>query len=267
MGDIPNSTFSRLLRIDSSQRLVGSDSITNFNVNLSRMTETNDVVRVVLKSVSFSNSMYNVEAPNDKFTVFVSNSTGFFTVTVPPGYYSTIQLMATLESLINPLLVPFSTALSFSQDPINSLVTAVSSLETFSILSQADQLSQTGFDSKLPGFLGFFADSPVPAASTTASKIPNLYGLTNCYLHCQQMAEGNVVDGDVENHDILAQVPVDVPYGQFLHYELNDELLGSINFASERNLDILDISLRDIDQNIIKLNTGDLTLLVKLYYL
>ena len=81
------------------------------------------------------------------------------------------------------------------------------------------------------------------------------------------MAEGNVVDGDVENHDILAQVPVDVPYGQFVHYELNDELLGSINFASERNLDILDISLRDIDQNEIKLNTGDLTLLVKLYYL
>ena len=267
MGSTADSTFSRLLRIDSSQRLVASDPITRFNVNLSRMTETNDVVRVVLKSVSFSNSMYNVQAPNDKFTVFVTNSTGFFTVTLPEGFYSTAQLMAALEGLINPLLVPFATVLTFTQDPINSLVTVTSSLETVSILSQVLQLSQTGFDSKLPGFLGFFTDSPAPALAVTATKIPNLYGLTNCYVHCQQMAEANVVDGDVEAHDILAQVPVTVPYGQFVHYELNDELLGAINFSSERNLDILDISLRDIDQNLIQLNTGSLTLLVKLYYL
>ena len=267
MADIPNSTFSRLLRIDSSQRLVTSDPITNFSVNLSRMTETNDVVRVVLKSVSFSNSMYNVESPNDKLTIFVTNSTGFFTVIVPTGYYTSAQLMTTLEGLINPLLVPFSTVISFAQSPINGLITATSSLETFYILSTADQASETGFTSKLPGLLGFFENSPTPAASMTASKIPDLYGLTNCYIHSQQLAEGNVVDGDVEAHDILAHVPVAVPYGNFVHYELNDELLGAVNFSSERNLDLINISIRDIDQNVINLNTGDVTLLIKLYYL
>ena len=81
------------------------------------------------------------------------------------------------------------------------------------------------------------------------------------------MAEGNLVDGDVENHDILSEIPVTALYGEKNIYRANDTELESINYSSTRNFDSIKIQLKDINQNVIQLNGGVVIIGLKIYYL
>lgn len=259
MSEIINRTFSRLLRISSVQRINKNDAITNFNVNLSRMTETDNIVRVALKSVAFNNNSFNINEYNNIFTINVT-TIGELVIVVPVGFYSSTSLRLTLEGLINPLLVPASTTLTFSQSPLTGFINISSNNETFTLYNSTEKNTPM---SDVLGFTKIYGAS----LSEDADNQPSLQGLTTVYLHSLEIAEGNVVDGDVENHDIIGEIPVNVPYGVQQYYEARESELESITYATPRNLDNIGIQLKDIHGNIIKLNGGELTITVRLYYL
>lgn len=264
MAEIENNTFSRLLRISNIHSVVPTDTNTNFTINLNRMTETNNIVRCVLKSATFPNNSYNIHTSgalkNNEFDYEIVGD-AVYTVSIPvDGFYTTTELINIIAPAIETQI-----KITFPADTFTMTVGA---------FSKKVESTWTGTTTlKFPGVkqlnkdLGNTVDSGNQNNSYTFDSLANLYGLKNVYIHTTTMAEGNLVDGDVENHDIIAEVPVDVAFGQLVHYQSHDDELDSINYNSVRNFDSINISLRDLKNNIVQLNGGETVFMFKIYYL
>lgn len=266
MGEIENNTFSRILRISNIHSVNENDTNSNFTVNLNRMTETNNIIRCVCKSVSFQNNAYNINSLNNRLDFTATNAGGSPSIasfiTVPEGFYTVNELMAIMEVLINIELVPVSGTVTFALEPYTYLMSyATNGLDGIRFLTEA-----TDNNSTLSSTIGLL-DSPTEVTTLIFQEVPQLTGLEQVYIHSTTIAEGNLVDGDVENHDILAEVPINVAFGARVFYESMDDELDSINYKSERNYNTITIQLRDVKNNIIKLNGGITTINLKLYYL
>lgn len=272
MTTIENNTFSRLLRVSNLFGIGANDTITNFTVNLNRMTETDSIVRAVCKSVSFDNNAYNIYTTgafkNNVFNWDVDDS-GAITVEshtiTEGGYYSAQQLIDILQPLIEASL--------------QVVAPGVTLLMEIGLYSKKIEytLSGVGVELILGGTtgigglneaLGNNVDSGnIGTTKYISDSLPQLAGLQNSYIHSTTLAEGNLVDGDVEIHDVIAEVPVNVPFSSRVYYESQDDELDSINYDSLRNFDSINISLRDINNNIIELNGGNLIIVLKIYYI
>lgn len=271
MSVIANNTLSRLIRISNIHSVNENDTRTNFTVNLNRMTETNNILRVVLKSVEFPNNAYNIHTSgplkNNVFNFEVPLDTTYSHTITQEGYYTTQQLI--------DILLPVIQSAVDNTDPTNI---ASMSINPYSQKIEY-HISKNTVALQFPGALGFgglnlalgntedtglVLDTLPPKVS---AELPDLYGLTNVYIHSTTLSEGNVVDGDVENHDILGNVPVDKEFGQMVYYNSPDGELDSINYDSVRNYDNITISMKDLDNNIITLNGGTVVIGLKVYYL
>lgn len=268
MGEIENNTFSRLLRISNIHSVNENDTITDFTVNLNRMTETNNIIRAVVKSVSFPNNAYNIYTSgpqkNNVFNFDIAG-VGSYSVTIQEeGFYSTQQLIDIIKPQIQASLDVI--------DPTNILTMVIGDYSkkieySLSKLTASLDIPGLGGDGGLNSVLGNTSDFVVNGSSvTTSQEVPDLYGLTNVYLHSTTLAEGNLADGDVENHDIITEIPVDVIYGQMVNYESRDDELDSVNYLSFRNYDNIKLTLKDLRDNIIQLNGGDFVVVLKIYY-
>lgn len=262
MSLIENVTQSRLLRI-SNVHAVGTSSSTNFTVNLNRMTETNNIVRCVCKSVSFPNNAYNIITSgvlaNNEFSYEILGDAAY-TVTVPTaGFYTTTELLAIIQPAIDAqvkVIDPAATV-TFAIDPFSKLI----------VMSVSGSLAVQVGGLKLNVVMGNTVNSGfINNTSYSFDSLRDLYGLKTVFLHSTTIAEGNLVDGDVENHDILAEIPVTAPWGSMNFYESQDDELDSINYDSVRNFDQITITLRDLNNDIIELNGGDVVVVLKLYY-
>jgi len=265
MSSIEQSTFSRLVRLSNIFGL-GDSTATDFKINLNRMTETNNIVRAVVKSVSFTNSGYNIFTDginqNNEFKYEIVGSNTYTATVTPSGFYSLQQLIDIIKPQIEANAQFVNPLANFTM-----VTGSVSKKVEYSIDTVSPQIiiDATGTLNKV---LGNLITSVAFSNNTYVSEvIPNLYGLTNVYIHSTAIGEGNLVDGDVENHDVIANIPVNVPFGSVVHWEANDDELVSINYRSLRNYDSLSISLRDIKANLINLNGGDCVIILKIYYL
>ena len=271
MSVITDNTISRLIRISNIHSINPNDTITDFSVNLNRMTETNNILRVVLKSVKFANNAYNIHTSgalkNNVFNFEIPTDSSYTHTITQEGFYTT-------QELINILLPVIQSAVNLT-DPTNIVSMSVN---PYSKKIQY-AVSKNTASLELPGILGFgglnialgnTSDTGIITNLTgfvQSALLPDLYGLTDVYIHSTTLAEGNVVDGDVENHDILGSVPVDVLFGQMVYFEASDGELQSINYDSVRNYDNIKITLRDLENNIITLNGGKVVIELKIYYL
>jgi hypothetical protein len=271
MSVIANNTLSRLIRLSNIQSVNPSDTMTNFTVNLNRMTETNNILRVVLKSVEFPNNAYNIHTSgalqNNVFKFRVSLNADYSHTITQEGYYTTQQLIDILLPVIQARVdvIDPTNIVSMSINPYSKKIEYYISKNTVAIEFPGD----SGF-----GSLNIALGNTVPTGAVLSfnppvqsAELPNLYGLTKVYIHSTTLAEGNVVDGDVENHDILGSVPVNTEFGQMVYYDSGDGELDSINYDSVRNYDNITITLRDLETNIITLNGGTVVIMLKIYYL
>jgi len=228
------------------------------------MTETTNIIRCVVKSVSFPNNAYNITTLNNRldFVATVAGGAPVVTdfITLTPGYYTTTTIMAAIKTAIDTILA--GPTVTFTQNAITFKIgfttTGLDDIKLYTVNDLA-----TSVLSPFIGNLSF----PVGLASGSLSDTPDLYGLTQVFVHSTTVAEGNLVDGDVETHNILAEVPVDVDFGKFVQYESRDDELESINYRSPRKYDSINIKLKDLDNNIVQLNNGVTTIVIKLYYL
>lgn len=269
MGEIENNTFSRLLRISNIHSVNTTDTITDFTVNLNRMTETNNIIRAVVKSVSFPNNAYNIYTSGpQKNNVFNYDLSGVgpYSITIEQsGFYTTQQLI----NIIRPQIQADVDII----DPTNILTMEIGDYSKkiqYSLTKVTAQLVIPGIqgDGGLNSILGITSNVIVNQLGVTVSQqVPNLYGLTNVYLHSTTIGEGNLVDGDVENHDIVSEIPINAGYGQMVYYESQDDELDAVNYLSFRNYDNIKLTLRDLRDNIIELNGGDFVVVLKIYYI
>lgn len=267
MSVIEDNSFSRLLRITNEDSVNPTDTISDFTINLNRMIETNNIVRIVVKSVSFMNNAYNVytsgELKNNTFEYEVKGA-GTFTEDLPvDGFYTTKNILDILQPVIlaQLQLVDGGATLSMELDEITNKVKITLTGGAVLILNGA-----TG-DGSLNRFLGNTVDSGDITGTYYLDRMADLQGLTKVYIHSLEMGEGNLVDGDVEVHDVISEIPVQVPFGTLVSYESNDDELDSVNYASVRNFDSINISLRNDKDINIPLNGGELTVILKMYYI
>jgi hypothetical protein len=271
MSVIANNTLSRIIRISNIHSTNPSDTMTNFTVNLNRMTETNNILRVVFKSIEFPNNAYNIQTSgalqNNIFNFRIPLDADYSHTITQEGYYTTQELIDILLPVIQARVdvIDPTNIVSMSINPYSKKIQYHVSKNTVSLQLPGN----SGFGS-LNIALGNTVDTGVITQvgnPVQSAQLPDLYGLTNVYIHSTTLAEGNVVDGDVENHDILGNAPVDKEFGQIVYYNASDGELESINYESVRNYDNISISLRDLETNLITLNGGKTVVTLKVYYL
>lgn len=272
LGDIVNSTFSRDLRISNIHSTNPNDTQSNFTVNLNRMTETNNIVRCVFKGASFVNNAYNIYTEgvfkNNVFDYDIVGGSPGSVVIPQSGYYTTSELLNIIAPAVQAAaqVVEPGATVTMSSGSITKKVEAVVTGLIVGVVFPA-----TG---SLNAVLGNTTSGTITALPGGATYVfdgtPDLYGLKTVYIHSTMMAEGNLVDGDVETHDIIGSVPVSsvTPFGAQVHYQSNESELDAVNYNSFRNFDSINITLRDLDNNLIELNGGPPTeIIFKMYYI
>jgi len=267
MPNIEDVAFSRLLRLSNIWDVGNSGVQTSFINNLARMTETDKIIRVVCKSVSFENNAYNIYTSgpfkNNVFTWEILFDTTYSYTINEPGFYTAQQLIDILQPVIEASLQAITPGMTLTME-----IGEFSKKIEYSTDSNLTVLHIDAVGSLNP-FLGNNEYSPgiLLGFPYTSDSLPNLAGLQNVYVNSTTMAEGNLVDGDVENHDILAEVPVTVPFGSRVNYESRDDELDSVNYESVRNFDSIKVTLVDINNTPIELNGGNVIVVLKIYYL
>jgi hypothetical protein len=205
----------KYFRASSKERSSGTAS--SFNMLFGNDPLFDQVQEIHLISASVLNCADNVSQSkgNSTFTS-VATIAGNINFQVPDGFYTTVQLMAEIQSQINAIIAPSTIAIT--QNPITNKITfTITGAETIDF--QASPTNPMG------GTIGILADSGATAAFTTQG-YPSLNGDSVFYIHSQEIAR-NVTyiggNGNVRDVNGMAMIPITVGYGLYQNYQPIEE--------------------------------------------
>lgn len=248
---IEESHESKLLRINSKDKLSANMTSSDFVVNIGSVDESYDIRRVVLKSATFWNTAYNVKATS----TLSFNTAGFGAqvITFTPGRYTWAQLKADLETQMSAILGEAFTA---TENAITKLITMSAPTQQFSILPS----TSTFFTN-----LGFTTDTGL-GTSHTAQQSMDLGIPSNLYFSSKTLSPANMIDSDNSTHSIFADVPITVGFGELQTYHTPDDELNSVSYKNTRHISQVDIRILSPDDDIIDLRGAEVSLVFKIYY-
>lgn len=163
-----------------------------WTTNLQNTIGIHEVQKIVPIMVSLPNIFDNITSANN--TLYV-NITGqpTRTITVPPGFYETADLLTTVQTLIRV----HQADVTVTQNATSRLVEVTSPTNTLTILS-------LGTLAPVLGFLGRdYATGETTATSVTAPITPNVNTAPQILLHCNH-AENNSIHSDGKRSHVLA---------------------------------------------------------------
>jgi hypothetical protein len=249
------SLRSKLVRINSKERdtILSSSSskmVIKFNANDPTISQIHSIA---LKSASIPNTEGNITLTNNSFTF----STGGVLSTIPllTGNYSIATLINALTSSAQGIAV----GLGIVVEPITGRL-------EFSFTTNSRLLS-TSEGNKLAETLGINNGSLIDVPLFLAEYLPNLIGLENIYIACNELSGGDyMIDSALGQLNVFAHIPVDVPFGSIQHYLTADQQSDLVKFPADRNLDYLTITLFD-DRGInIDLQGLNWQMILKVYF-
>jgi len=269
--------FSRLIRLSSNQRDFNDTSQTNtdFRLNLHDLTQTNNVVRIVLKSLSIPHLAYNIRSygnSSDNSTINYSINGVDFARTFPNGQYTLSQVTAQLIIWMN-----LDSAIALSANTYSIVGSGLHDTSKKLIITQ------TGTDptffylqgngptpSNASNWLGVVNETPVVATGPITFGIPMLNGIQGCYVKSEELARSNLADGSVKLVDYVSgHIPFDVEWGQIQNYQAHDGELDSLNIrGTPINIDSVDLQIVDENDNVLVLESpeAEIVVIVKVYY-
>lgn len=182
---------------------------------------------VRLKTISFANTALPINQFNNVLRVGEDNGANIFSVTIPPGNYTASEIETTLKSLLEDASVTSGNSLTYTVEVVSTtkrLSISVSSLDVAVLSCTAQPV------------LGF-ADSDLGAYSltTVGSKTVRL-DPPDYLLLCSSLPTHNLSTSG--RRDVLAMVPITVPFGSVETYEppsssflaMNTGEIDSVNF-------------------------------------
>jgi hypothetical protein len=96
---------------------------------------------------------------------------------------------------------------------------------------------------------------------------PDLSGINSVYIHSEALSDGSGIDASKGIINLVESVSMaTTAYGTFAYKQNTDTELCTINYTMPKNLNVIDIRLRDREGNLLNIGTKRLTLLVKMYY-
>jgi len=244
--------MSKLIYIHSKDRLRGSNSSTDFQVECRLPMR---VRSVVVKSVSFPNLMYNVRGTSRTFTYSVLGVQA--NVTVAEGQYSFTQLTDALKTLLDAQL---ATAVTFTLNNItNKASLNFGAGITASVLNRTD-------GNGMADILGILVSSGADAQTHIFTGIPQLYGVTNALIMSNTLCQGfNAVNSRNDLIGVLTDFPISVAYGEIQHYENNDSVVNHKQFVTTHVIDVIDIRITDDDGVVLDIGGNDCIIVLKAF--
>ena len=254
---------TRLLRIASSDKVEDlSESNSKFTVSLNETLNVQQIKGYSVLSASFPNTFYNISEADltNLLVILVSNGVDGvipYHVTIPPGFYNIDDLMTALKKAIDPGLTPDTITISLKSDSDPRLVFTMSASPlTTSFTTQGGNMHKV---------LGITQDSPFQK-EYTCDELPRLQGTTNAYLHSRVLGQGNLLDAEGRIFSTICAIPIRAEYGFYNHWETADEDLFSVAFPSPRNLQSINIVLRDLDGRVLDIRQHELTVVLRVFY-
>jgi hypothetical protein len=265
--------YSSLVVASGSDGLPGSNSLTDFKINLGPTLQK--ICRISICSATFPNQAYNINATgggaNNMFAIGFTTTSNVADFEVLPGFYTTTSLMAAVQTAVQAYLATFGLGETFTlaQDPISQKVVA-----TFTegaeagnmILEDATDINgvvSTGIWEQL----GFAPSVTLPTGVPVfATNLPSLGGLKEAILQSNVISPGNLIDVNGTQVNGLLCIPINVVFGVSQVFECKVDSLCEISYNPPRQMQEVDFKLTDKRGNAVNLNGGNLTINLKVWF-
>ena len=242
---------STLVVINSAQRNSDSISSSNFTYNIGQSI---DATSIAVKSLSIPVTQYNVVYPNNGLVYYVSGNP--FIIVVPPGQYSTNQIIA--------IIVP----LFLSQAGLTMVVTQNAYTNKLSFNSVIPFQFLQGNDTiyRLLTLLGEPSVDTGVVSTLNFTYTPNLGGLKNYYVLTKVLSSGGFgLFSQGVKEALQTNVPINEVYGGVQLYTPHILENNIITFPSPINIQFIDIKIVDSNLNVVDLNGGEIELIYKIF--
>lgn len=252
----------RITRTDGLYRFTfDTDLTTSFDVLGYTTTE---------RKISFSQTADTTPAVNRIHPSFTEEQKGIV-VTVPIGFYN-------INTFISALQTGFTnstyTGTVIVTSETNTKIKMVFSTE---VAFYGSQLLRIGEPSGISEILGFASGSVNQYESDSnsvdndgktyyAPNYPNLQGPTMITIHSRALSPINGLDANGISNNILIGMPMDVQHLATEYLTSNSPRIDNVLYKSARNVDSVDIRLRDEYGRAVNNYGGNITLLMNLFY-
>jgi len=264
-------SLEKLVVISSDDKDSISNSNSDFVVTLKEKYYTQNILKVMIKDIVVPNAF-----PNIRGEEFGSSQNNIFylrdelgnlspQIVIPQGQYviSTLgtpppnDLLTVLQNAINAV-VPPTQQITITIDPITQKL-------NFSIIAGGLKINFVDSSlSPLNDVLGITGPLSAPELSIDSQGLPDLSGYQMVYIHSKRLAEANGIDGDFGLISVAEGVSlVDAPFGSYAYRQNNDDELSTVLYDAPRNLNRIQITLRDVKGNKLDIGTFQITVIFK----
>lgn len=245
----------QLIRISSRDRTTSSTSTSDFVVQLGN-TGIQNASSLVVKQVTFTNVMYNINSDNNSF-VYKIGAALQTPITVPVGQYTSV---AAFIAAFDTAAAALGMATTFDSLTSKLSFTTTTAIEWLDI-----------DDNPLAEVLGILKDggSGSDVSSFAATGIVSLEGERNLYINSLELAQSNLMKSDEKVQNTLVCVPIDVGYGKIQHYVTNHASIDDVDSPSSiqgNNIQSVSIIVRDSNGNVVDFHGHHITIILKAYY-
>lgn len=251
-------SLEKLITISSDDKDPDSVSNSNFWVSLKETYYTQNIIRILIKEATVPNCFYNLSnglnnGKQNNVLNYVDENKINKSFEITPGQYNIDQFIAALIAGFNSN----GDALTITQDELTQKL-----IFTFPFYKNIFS------SSSISPVLGITDDLKCqPGVPTYSYFPPDLSGINAVNIHSSIMAEGNGVDGNFGIINLLERVSLhDIPFGSFGYKQNNDSDLATISYAQPKNLNRIDIRLRDTQGNVLNIGTKKMSIVIKCYF-
>lgn len=248
---------ARLLRVSSADLSGGISTGTDSNI----IFKTNDrdlhqVHRVILKTVVFPNSVYNIRAPNN--VPFIGGPDIAAMGPIEPGQYNLSQFMAALKGVLDAASTPWTWTVA--QDPITRrLMFTKNGGEEFFIYGKSDLNSMWRE-------MGSKTTTESSGLTAFTSGMPDLSGLRHVYI--ESLSSGaQILTGNVNKYSVLGDFPISVQFGSYQTVEYDNHTLNQVTYRGSKQLSTFDLRFTDDQNRELNLNGFDWVLIFEVHSL
>ena len=250
-------SLEKLITISSDDKDADSNSNSDFFVSLKERFYTQQIQRIMIKEATVPNCFYNlsdgVNNGKQNNVLDYNDSKNAQTFTITPAQYN-------IDQFILALVAGFASntdVVVITQDDL-----------TQKLIFNFTQTTTLFVSSLMAPVLGITANLVCPAGVPTSPQFPpDLSGINAVNIHSSALAEAHGIDSNTGLISLVERVSLhDIPFGSFGYKMNNDSDLATIFYEQPRNLNRIDIRLRDTRGAILNIGTKKFTMVVKCYF-
>jgi len=247
-----NGVHHRLLRLCSKDSVLKGNNKGDAKYSIGNVGSNCTVQRITIKSFTMPNVFYNINENNNILNYKIGLTE--FTYIIPIGNYNINDLVVNLDSHFNPLNIDINLSVAGKLRTANN-----DGLDSFTWLKSSTAYNLIG--------LPVNEDILINVLTTYDHiNLVDLSGIKNIYIFAN-WASMNLFDSTGSDKSIAAIVPVTVPFGSTIYYDNNEQSLDAIEKSKIYSQNLVDpeITLRDLNDNILNTNGIDYELIFKVY--